>query len=74
MTTPPPPDVPLLEPFPNGLLDPARKAEVIGWINTTAVPVRYRAHHLQRWAEYVGVTLTGADYRAIGRPWPRAGE
>lgn len=68
MTDAPGPDGPLLDPWPDELLDPSLKARAIGWINQSAIPVRYRAWQLQRWGAFLGVELTAADYRAIGRP------
>jgi hypothetical protein len=57
-------------PWPDELLDAARKDDAIKWLLQHGVPSRIAAAALQRWGAYVGAELTGADYKRVRRDLP----
>lgn len=56
-----------LPPFPDELLEPARKADAIRLLRWLELPSRLARGHLQRWGEVAGVELEPRDYRALTR-------
>jgi len=54
-----------LPPFPDQLLDPAKKDLVIGWLRGRETPSRIARSMLQRWALVAGVELEPSDYHAV---------
>lgn len=51
-----------LPPFPDALLDAAKKDAAIAFLRGLRLPARIASTHLGRWAAYVGVTLDRGDY------------
>lgn len=57
-----------LPPFPDRLLVPGQKENVLAWIRGLDLPIRHAARALRQWAAYVGVELQRSDYVAVRRP------
>lgn len=53
-----------LPPWPDELLDPARRLEAVAWAATMDAPPRRRAYWLQRWSAYTGEPVTPAELNA----------
>lgn len=62
------PDPPKLPPFPDELVAEHRKGDVVRFLRWLGLPSRVRAAHLKRWADYLGLELTAADYDAVRAP------
>lgn len=59
-----------LPPFPDELLAAEKKEQVITWLRGWELPPHIASGHFGRWAAYLGVTLTRADYVAVRRDFP----
>jgi len=57
-----------IEIFPEWMLDPERKEDVLVFLRELPAPPRRRKEALVAWAQYVGLVLTKDDIRAILKP------
>ena len=54
-----------LPPFPDELLDPARKGDAIRLLRWLGIPFRLAAAHLKRWGDVVGVPIDTFDLELL---------
>ncbi len=54
-----------LPPFPDELLDRARKADAIRFLTWLGLPFRIAAEHLKRWGDVAGVPITRSDLELL---------
>lgn len=54
-----------LPPFPDELLDRARKADAIRLLKWLGLPFRIAAEHLKRWGDVAGVPITQDDLELL---------
>jgi len=54
-----------LPPFPDELLEPARKADAIRLLRWLGLPFRIAAEHLKRWGDVAGVPITTSDLELL---------
>jgi len=59
------PETRRLPPFPDELVDPERKDSAVLFLLELGIPARLRAASLSRWARYVGLELTAADFERV---------
>jgi hypothetical protein len=59
------PEERILPPFPDALVSPNRKEDVIRWLLAHDIPGRYAANHLQRWGQVTGVEITPAEFGRV---------
>jgi len=54
-----------LPPFPDELLEPVRKGDVIRLLTWLGLPFRISAEHLKRWGDVAGVKITTSDLELL---------
>ena len=57
-----------IELFPEWLLDPKKKEDVLLFLRELPAPPRRRKEALVAWAQFVGIVLTKDDIKAILKP------
>jgi hypothetical protein len=55
-----------LPPFPDELLEPARKGDAIRLLRWLGLPFRIKADHLKRWGDVVDVPISRSDLELLG--------
>jgi hypothetical protein len=64
----------ILPPFPDELVSPNRKEDVIQFLMLSAIPGRFAARHLQRWGQMVGVEISAAEFGRVRGTLPELPE